>query len=245
MQQVIELSRTLRERKAKPLKQPLAKLIVIHPDSGLLADLEGRLRSYIVSEVSPAALQSRWELCCWPACPQRGDLARHTGRQECRQNIVPDQGTRGTHRLELLQALKQSRNSCRDPEGEQASIHMVRGLDSAWIWTTWPRVTVLHSLEARSGTLDPCCCPAWPLAGQPSCHTARCGAQPLRLEHTGFIPEFRSILHGQGAPLSDKHHPWSMTQLAAWTCCCPGLAAVMRQWECCRQAQPCKETEKE
>ena len=39
--------------RAKPLKQPLARLIVVHPDASLLADLEGRLRSYILSEVQP------------------------------------------------------------------------------------------------------------------------------------------------------------------------------------------------
>ena len=58
MQQVIELARTLRERRAKPLKQPLARLIVVHPDKGLLADLEGRLRSYILSEVGSCSSSS-------------------------------------------------------------------------------------------------------------------------------------------------------------------------------------------
>ena len=74
MQQVIELSRTLRERRAKPLKQPLAKLIVIHPDRGLLADLEGRLRSYIISEVSRPPTSNG----CWGACglPALAGLAR-------------------------------------------------------------------------------------------------------------------------------------------------------------------------
>ena len=52
MQRVIELARTLRERRAKPLKQPLARLVVVHPDPGFLADLDGRLRAYILSEVS-------------------------------------------------------------------------------------------------------------------------------------------------------------------------------------------------
>ena len=56
MQRVIELARTLRERRAKPLKQPLARLTVVHPDSAFLADLDGRLRAYILSEVSVIAI---------------------------------------------------------------------------------------------------------------------------------------------------------------------------------------------
>ena len=32
MQKVIELARTIRERKGRPLKQPLRQLTVVHPD---------------------------------------------------------------------------------------------------------------------------------------------------------------------------------------------------------------------
>lgn len=51
MQQVIELSRTIRERHAKPLKQPLRSLTVVAADGSFLADLQGELRQYVVEEV--------------------------------------------------------------------------------------------------------------------------------------------------------------------------------------------------
>jgi isoleucyl-tRNA synthetase len=41
MQSVIDLARVIRERHAKPLKSPLRKLIVVHPDASFLADLGG------------------------------------------------------------------------------------------------------------------------------------------------------------------------------------------------------------
>ena len=41
MQQVIDLARALRERRSKPLKQPLPTLLVAHPDSAFLNDLAG------------------------------------------------------------------------------------------------------------------------------------------------------------------------------------------------------------
>jgi len=52
MQSVIELGRVIRERKARPLKQPLRSLTVVHPDRGVLADLEGELAEYIYQEVN-------------------------------------------------------------------------------------------------------------------------------------------------------------------------------------------------
>ena len=51
MQQVIELSRTIRERHAKPLKQPLRSLTVVAADASFLADLQGELRQYVIEEV--------------------------------------------------------------------------------------------------------------------------------------------------------------------------------------------------
>ena len=42
MQRVIDLARVLRERHSKPLKQPLRRLTVVHPDDNFLADLTGR-----------------------------------------------------------------------------------------------------------------------------------------------------------------------------------------------------------
>ena len=41
MQTVIELGRTIRERKSKPLKTPLTELVVVHTDAAFLADIQG------------------------------------------------------------------------------------------------------------------------------------------------------------------------------------------------------------
>jgi isoleucyl-tRNA synthetase len=38
---VIELGRKIRERGLKPLKFPLRKLVVVHPDTEFLADIKG------------------------------------------------------------------------------------------------------------------------------------------------------------------------------------------------------------
>ncbi len=56
MQQVIELSRTIRERHARPLKMPLRSLTVVAANAGFLADLEGELRHYVLEEVGIDAL---------------------------------------------------------------------------------------------------------------------------------------------------------------------------------------------
>lgn len=51
MQTVIELSRTIRERRGKPLKQPLPSLTVVHKDASFLHDLDGELKHYVLEEV--------------------------------------------------------------------------------------------------------------------------------------------------------------------------------------------------
>ena len=47
MQSVIELGRVIRERKGRPLKQPLRRLTVVHPNREVLGALEGELSEYI------------------------------------------------------------------------------------------------------------------------------------------------------------------------------------------------------
>lgn len=54
MQTVIEHARTIRERAAKPLKQPLRALTVVHADAAFLADLDGDLRAYVLEEARAA-----------------------------------------------------------------------------------------------------------------------------------------------------------------------------------------------
>jgi len=41
LQAVIELGRKIRERGLKPIKTPLRKLVVVHPDTEFLADIKG------------------------------------------------------------------------------------------------------------------------------------------------------------------------------------------------------------
>ncbi len=43
MSQVIELARVIRERHNRPVKTPLARLVVVHPDAAFLADIAGEL----------------------------------------------------------------------------------------------------------------------------------------------------------------------------------------------------------
>lgn len=41
MQRVVDLSRTIRERRNKPLKFPLKGLVVVHDDTAFLDDIQG------------------------------------------------------------------------------------------------------------------------------------------------------------------------------------------------------------
>ena len=41
MQRVVELARTIRERRNKPLKFPLKGLVVVHDDAAFLDDIQG------------------------------------------------------------------------------------------------------------------------------------------------------------------------------------------------------------
>lgn len=44
MQRIIDLGRTIRERKNKPVKLPLRRLVVVHDDAEFLADMGGELK---------------------------------------------------------------------------------------------------------------------------------------------------------------------------------------------------------
>jgi isoleucyl-tRNA synthetase len=43
MQAVIEAGRAIREKNNRPLKQPLRRVVVVHPDPDFLADITGGL----------------------------------------------------------------------------------------------------------------------------------------------------------------------------------------------------------
>eukprot|EP01024_Parvocaulis_polyphysoides_P013665 TRINITY_DN15369_c0_g1_i3.p1 TRINITY_DN15369_c0_g1~~TRINITY_DN15369_c0_g1_i3.p1 ORF type:complete len:396 (+),score=64.95 TRINITY_DN15369_c0_g1_i3:88-1188(+) len=58
MQRVIELARTIRERRNVQLKFPLAELVVVHTDEEFLADMEGELSQYVVEELNVRKLST-------------------------------------------------------------------------------------------------------------------------------------------------------------------------------------------
>jgi hypothetical protein len=47
-QAVIELGRRIRERATKPVKFPLRKLVVVHPDQHFLDDIKGRQSRFCI-----------------------------------------------------------------------------------------------------------------------------------------------------------------------------------------------------
>ncbi|CAN6457025.1 unnamed protein product [Victoria cruziana] len=49
---VIDLARNIRERHNKPLKTPLKEMVVVHPDTGFLEDIAGKLREYVMEELN-------------------------------------------------------------------------------------------------------------------------------------------------------------------------------------------------
>uniref|UniRef100_A0A7R9VFZ8 isoleucine--tRNA ligase n=1 Tax=Chlamydomonas euryale TaxID=1486919 RepID=A0A7R9VFZ8_9CHLO len=84
MQRVVELARTIRERKNKPLKFPLKTLVVVHTDAEFLDDMNGELAEYVCSELNVRSL----ETCADPtkyatlrAEPDWQALGRRLGKQ--------------------------------------------------------------------------------------------------------------------------------------------------------------------
>ncbi|KAG1672606.1 hypothetical protein FOA52_002086 [Chlamydomonas sp. UWO 241] len=58
MQRVVDLARTIRERKNLPLKKPLRLLVVVHTDREFLDDIDGELREYVCSELNVRTLET-------------------------------------------------------------------------------------------------------------------------------------------------------------------------------------------
>ncbi|KAJ4968949.1 hypothetical protein NE237_015650 [Protea cynaroides] len=56
MMTIIDLARNIRERHNKPLKSPLMKMIVVHPDTGFLEDIAGKLKEYVLEELNIRSL---------------------------------------------------------------------------------------------------------------------------------------------------------------------------------------------
>lgn len=56
MMTVIDFARNIRERHNKPLKTPLREMVVVHPDTGFLEDIVGKLREYVLEELNVRSL---------------------------------------------------------------------------------------------------------------------------------------------------------------------------------------------
>lgn len=83
MQKVIELGRVIRERQNRPLKAPLARLVVVASDAEFLADVEGELREYVESELNVRCLETcadPLEYASLRAEPQWPVLGRRLGK---------------------------------------------------------------------------------------------------------------------------------------------------------------------
>jgi isoleucyl-tRNA synthetase len=85
MTKVVELGRVLRERRGAPLKRPLRRAVIVHPDAEFLDDVAGRLREYVLSELNVRELEACADplrYCTLRAEPEWGALAaRGFGRE--------------------------------------------------------------------------------------------------------------------------------------------------------------------
>ncbi|GBF99525.1 hypothetical protein Rsub_11959 [Raphidocelis subcapitata] len=83
MQRVIELGRAIRERQNRPLKAPLARLVVVSADRAFLADIEGELREYVESELNVRSVETcadPLEYAVLKAVPEWQVLGKRLGR---------------------------------------------------------------------------------------------------------------------------------------------------------------------
>lgn len=72
-----------REKKNKPLKNPLKELVVVHTDKEFLADIEGELRDYVLEEVNVRSLKTcadPLQYCSLRAEPDYASLGKRLGR---------------------------------------------------------------------------------------------------------------------------------------------------------------------
>lgn len=56
MMTIIDLARNIRERHNKPLKTPLREMVIVHPDKDFLADINGKLKEYVLEELNIRSL---------------------------------------------------------------------------------------------------------------------------------------------------------------------------------------------
>jgi hypothetical protein len=73
MQAVIEAGRAIREKNNRPLKQPLRRVVVVHPDPDFLADITGGvLEQLVITCVTYVTFVIKWCSHCgvWWWCTQ-------------------------------------------------------------------------------------------------------------------------------------------------------------------------------
>lgn len=84
MTTVVELARTIRDRHARGVKVPVARLTVVHPDADFLADISGPLSAYVAEECNARALEvcaDPLRFCSLSAAPEWGVLGRRLGKR--------------------------------------------------------------------------------------------------------------------------------------------------------------------
>ncbi|CAG9465638.1 unnamed protein product [Pedinophyceae sp. YPF-701] len=84
MQRVIEQVRVIRERHAKPVKMPLGRMVLVHPDAALLSALTGRLAEYVREETNVKTLEvttDQLQYCSVRAQPDWNALGPRLGKE--------------------------------------------------------------------------------------------------------------------------------------------------------------------
>eukprot|EP00775_Hariotina_reticulata_P005282 gene5283-5517_t len=80
---VIDAGRTIREKNNRPLKQPLRRVIVVHPDPDFLADVTGDLSEYVTGELNVLELETCSDMLAYAelsAVPDWQALGKRLGK---------------------------------------------------------------------------------------------------------------------------------------------------------------------
>ncbi|XP_024517008.1 isoleucine--tRNA ligase, cytoplasmic isoform X2 [Selaginella moellendorffii] len=83
MMTVIELARNIREKHKLPLKAPLRKMIIVHPDREFLEDLTEKLGEYVREEMNVKELEpcdDPFKYACLRAIPNFSALGKRVGK---------------------------------------------------------------------------------------------------------------------------------------------------------------------
>jgi len=83
MMNVIEQVRLLRDKHRRPVKTPVARLVVVHPDPDFLEDVSGELSDYVLGECNAQRLETCADVRAWcdeQAVPDWGLLGKRLGK---------------------------------------------------------------------------------------------------------------------------------------------------------------------